>query len=231
MSQLASFYGGDHKGSVFGYSSEYGHKYHYGQDISGHVQGTPIPALAAGRVARAGWQSSHGWWLAVDTGDGWYDTYSHMVSLWHDVDAWIAVGGTVGPLGSTGESSGPHLHKQRTRNPFPWSHGTEVDPWPRIVNLLTSSAGSGITPFESEEDNMASGIVFINTDVSQNGKWLFALAGSGEGAAAWHRIHEYETARKMVDACHGVDRVSGTKDAIPLTNSEFETYEKRYLGA
>lgn len=151
---LASFYGGAHKGSVFGYSAQYGDGYHWGQDIDDHDEGTPIPALAAGRVARAGWQVAHGWWTAVDTGDGWYDTYSHMVGLWHDVGAELGQGDAVGPLGTTGLSTGPHLHTQRTRNPFPWSHGTEIDPWPRIANLITASAGGGTTPFDPEEDDM-----------------------------------------------------------------------------
>lgn len=166
---LAGFYGGSHKGSVFGYSAQYGGDFHYGQDIKGHPVGTPIPALAAGTVVRAGWQSAHGYWLAVDTGDGWFDTYSHMVSIWHDVGAWVGQGATVGPLGNTGLSTGPHLHLQRTRNPFPWSHGTEVDPWPRIAQIITGTASGGSTPFivpASEESEM------IHVCVAKNRSWM-----------------------------------------------------------
>ena len=165
---LAGFYGGSHKGSVFGYSAQYGDDFHYGQDIKGHATGTPIPALAAGIVDRAGWNAAHGWYIAVDTGDGWYDTYSHMVSLWHDVGAWIPQGATVGPLGSTGLSTGPHLHTQRTRNPFPWAHGTEIDPWPRIAQIITGTASGGSSAFiiPVEEPKM------IHVSVEANKSWM-----------------------------------------------------------
>ena len=172
---LASFYGGSHKGSVFGYSAQYGDDYHWGQDIKGHPEGTPIPALAAGTVAQAGWQSAHGWYISVDTGDGWFDTYSHMASLWHDVGAWLEQGASVGPLGTTGLSTGPHLHTQRTRNPFPWAHGTEVDPWPRIVSLITGTASGGSSQFivpASEESEM------IHVFVAKNISWILVNAAT-----------------------------------------------------
>ena len=153
MANLAGFYGGTHKGSVFGYSAQYGADFHWGQDIKGHPTGTPIPALAAGVISHTGWQSGHGWWAAVDTQDGWYDTYSHMVSLWNNQGTWLNAGDTVGPLGNTGISFGAHLHTQRTRTPFPWSHGTEVDPWPRIVGIISGTSGGGaLVPIDEEEE-------------------------------------------------------------------------------
>lgn len=195
---LASFYGGAHKGSVFGESAGYD-GFHYGQDVKGHAQGTPIPALAAGRVARAGWQVAHGWWTAVDTGDGWYDTYSHMVALWHDVGTELGQGDAVGPLGTTGLSTGPHLHTQRTRNPFPWAHGTEIDPWPRIASLISGIAGGGISPFDPEEDDMTLPLYFqaidnngLDVGVGVHDWWVRPSPGSpllrmtqGQVADAW----------------------------------------------
>ena len=203
---LAGFYGGSHKGSVFGYSAQYGDDYHWGQDIKGHPEGTPIPALAAGTVAQAGWQSAHGWYISVDTGDGWFDTYSHMVSLWHDVGAWLEQGASVGPLGTTGLSTGPHLHTQRTRNPFPWSHGTEVDPWPRIVNTITGTSGGGLNPFDPEEDDMIDSMFAVVDGVPS---WCWLNWGTGKVLA----VHTQEEA-DWVGGYMGSVRDNWANDAI-----------------
>lgn len=152
---VASFYGGDHKGSVFGYSAEYGPDFHYGQDIKRHPSGTPIPSLSTGRIVRSEWQSSHGWFVSVDSGDGWFWTYSHMDAQGFPVGTSVGIGTSLGSVGSTGQSTGPHTHVQRTRNPLPWVHGTEVDPWPQIAQIITSSSGGGTRPIPRKEIDMS----------------------------------------------------------------------------
>lgn len=144
---LVEFYGGDHKGSVFGYSAEYGSAFHYGQDIKRHPVGTPIPALWGGVVARVGWQTGHGFYVSMRRPDGYHESHSHMHE--HsplEVGQTVVRAQTVGPLGSTGQSTGPHDHVQLSRSSMPWIHGTEVDPWPQIAAVLASTAGGGTRP-------------------------------------------------------------------------------------
>lgn len=148
---IASFYGGDHKGSVFGRSEEYGPDYHWGQDFKRHPEGTPIPSLSAGTIVLSEKQDGHGWFVSVDSGDGWYWTYSHMDMQGFPVGTTVTLGFSLGSVGSTGQSTGPHVHVQRTRNPRPWLHGTEVDPWPQIAAILATTAGGNIRPIPEKK--------------------------------------------------------------------------------
>lgn len=125
---------------------------HWGSDRSdvegGRITlGTPVPALAAGIVAMSGWDPGHGWFVSIDTLDGWYDTYSHMLEQILREGDRVGPAETVGRTGSTGQSTGPHMHGQRTKVPQPWKHGTEIDPEPRIAAIVAAS-------LISQEDDM-----------------------------------------------------------------------------
>ena len=83
---------------------------HEGVDIAA-PQGEPIHATAPGEVVRAGLSSSYGNFVEVDHGDGVTSFYAHMrrpadVSIGERVSA----GEVLGYVGSTGHSTGPHLH-------------------------------------------------------------------------------------------------------------------------
>jgi murein DD-endopeptidase MepM/ murein hydrolase activator NlpD len=94
---------------------------HTGLDLAAPY-GTPIKAAADGTVVSAGWSGPYGLRVVVKHADGTSTAYNHMsrieVSRGH-----IAVGQTVGRLGSTGNSTGPHLHFEVTS-----ADGTLVDP-------------------------------------------------------------------------------------------------------
>src|SRR5690606_18518664 len=66
----------------------------------------------------------------------------------------VGQGQIVGPLGTTGQSTGPHDHVQLSRSSMPWVHGTEVDPWPQILDVLASATGGGLRPFPRQETDM-----------------------------------------------------------------------------
>jgi murein DD-endopeptidase MepM/ murein hydrolase activator NlpD len=72
--------------------------------------GSPIRATAAGRVVESGWVGGYGNMVEIDHGHGLTTRYAHMSSLGVDVGETVARGDIVGKVGSTGRSTGPHLH-------------------------------------------------------------------------------------------------------------------------
>jgi murein DD-endopeptidase MepM/ murein hydrolase activator NlpD len=158
MLTLPQFYAANNRSSGF-MDPNYGGP-HWGQDMSSNSripEGTEIPSLSTGTVVRNEWQSAHGWFIAVTAAQpGWYWTYSHRVN-----NGGIPVGthvtinqSSLGPLGNTGESTGPHVHIQYTKYPQPWIHtaGETIDPWPQIQSVLAAWAGGGTNPIDGEED-------------------------------------------------------------------------------
>lgn len=94
---------------------------HTGLDFAGAV-GTPVVAAADGTVASAGPAGAYGNLVEIKHGDGTRTLYAHLSAI--DVKAGQKVerGQRVGALGTTGNSSGPHLHFEVR------DHGKAVDP-------------------------------------------------------------------------------------------------------
>ena len=93
-------------------TSRYGSRsrgFHTGMDIA-TASGTPITSIASGTVVYSGWKGSYGKLVIVDHGNGVQSYYAHCSSL--NVSAGQTVGGgtVIGAVGSTGNSTGPHLH-------------------------------------------------------------------------------------------------------------------------
>jgi murein DD-endopeptidase MepM/ murein hydrolase activator NlpD len=86
-----------------------GYEYHEGQDIDA-AYGTPVQAAATGRVITAGWQRGYGNVIYVDHGSGLSTRYGHLSEIDVSVGQTVARGQTIGLVGSTGRSTGPHLH-------------------------------------------------------------------------------------------------------------------------
>ncbi|MHB8647825.1 MAG: peptidoglycan DD-metalloendopeptidase family protein, partial [Thermomicrobiales bacterium] len=97
--------------------------YHNGIDIAA-VSNTPLVAVQAGWVVYAGWTSSGlGYAVYVDHGNGFVTVYGHMWSVAVSVGQRVSRGQYLGPEGSTGNSTGPHIHfmvidNGRSCNPF-----------------------------------------------------------------------------------------------------------------
>ncbi len=94
---------------------------HEGIDI-GCPYGAPNRAAAAGTVIYAGWMSGYGNLVVIDHGNGLSTAYAHASSLAVGVSQSVAQGQTVSYVGSTGHSTGPHLHFEVRVN------GVAVDP-------------------------------------------------------------------------------------------------------
>ncbi len=72
--------------------------------------GSPIHAAAHGRVSFVGWKSGYGKVVEIDHGAGLVTRYAHMSRFNSEVGAQVAAGDVIGAIGSTGRSTGPHLH-------------------------------------------------------------------------------------------------------------------------
>lgn len=83
--------------------------FHHGIDI-GADHGSPIIAADAGMVSFAGWNGGYGYLVRIDHGGGKETWYGHMSRFAVGVGDKVAKGDTIGYVGSTGISTGPHLH-------------------------------------------------------------------------------------------------------------------------
>jgi murein DD-endopeptidase MepM/ murein hydrolase activator NlpD len=82
---------------------------HTGIDFRGDV-GDAVHATAAGTVANAGWSGGYGKMVEIDHGNGLSTRYGHLSEIDVKVGDDIRIGEVVGHMGSTGRSTGPHLH-------------------------------------------------------------------------------------------------------------------------
>jgi murein DD-endopeptidase MepM/ murein hydrolase activator NlpD len=85
------------------------YEYHEGQDIDA-AYGTPVQVAATGKVTIAGWQRGYGNVVYVDHGNGLSTRYGHLSKIEVRVGDAVTRGQTIGLVGSTGRSTGPHLH-------------------------------------------------------------------------------------------------------------------------
>src|SRR5436190_8393514 len=102
-----------------------GHEYHEGQDIDA-AWGTPVEAAASGKITIAGWQRGYGNVVYVDHGSGLSTRYGHLSKINVSVGQTVGTGAILGLVGSTGRSTGPHLHYEVPINNQP------VDPKPYL---------------------------------------------------------------------------------------------------
>ena len=86
-----------------------GYEFHEGQDIDAQY-GTPVEAAAAGKVIIAGWQRGYGNVIYLDHGKGLTTRYGHLSKIDVTVGQVVSQGQEIGLVGSTGRSTGPHLH-------------------------------------------------------------------------------------------------------------------------
>ena len=83
--------------------------FHYGTDIAAD-EGTPVRAAFAGTVVTAEYHEMNGNMVKIDHGNGNMTVYCHLLSFSVKPGDKVKAGQTVGKVGSTGDSTGPHLH-------------------------------------------------------------------------------------------------------------------------
>jgi murein DD-endopeptidase MepM/ murein hydrolase activator NlpD len=87
--------------------------------------GTTVHAVGAGTVVEAGWGGAYGNNVVIKHNDGTYTQYGHMDSLSVSVGETVTPGQQIGLSGSTGNSSGPHLHFEARTGA---DYGSDIDP-------------------------------------------------------------------------------------------------------
>ncbi len=97
-------------------------KFHNGVDFAAN-SGTPILAAYGGTVVAAAYNSSMGNYVMINHGDGLYTIYMHASELYVSAGQTVSKGETIAAVGSTGRSTGPHLHFSVRLN------GEYVNPW------------------------------------------------------------------------------------------------------
>ena len=121
-------------------TSDFGNRYdpyyrvwqlHAGADFAAG-SGTPIHAAASGRVIRAGWYGGYGQYTCINhgrlSGYGFSTCYGHQSRIYVDVGDYVRRGEVIGRVGSTGASTGAHLHFETRfggvpRNPLSYLPG------------------------------------------------------------------------------------------------------------
>lgn len=109
------------RSNPFGGSPEF----HPGLDIAAPM-GTTVTAAAAGTVMLAQWYGGYGNYILIDHGGGLSTGYGHLSAIYVSVGQHVQRGQAIGAVGSTGQSTGPHLHFEIRVN------GKPVDPAARL---------------------------------------------------------------------------------------------------
>lgn len=111
-------------------SSSFGHRSdpfnkksatHKGVDLASN-KGNKVKTMAKGKVTRSSWNGGYGNMVEIDHGNGFKTKYAHLNKSYVKKGEYVNPGDTIGEVGSTGRSTGPHLHYEVLYN------GTPVDP-------------------------------------------------------------------------------------------------------
>ncbi len=190
---------------------------HNGYDLNMWYE--PVLSTAAGTITRAGWynplnhNSSLGLWVAVDHGNGMTTAYGHLSAITVAVGDQVGTQWQIGTSGTTGSSTGPHLHMAtyylpnwQATDPFGWT-GSYADPnavpdyylWvddPANNTPVPTLSSNGSTPYNGAivvDDTSAgwssTGVWSTDTGSTtiQGGlHWATTTTGSATATATWH---------------------------------------------
>jgi hypothetical protein len=112
--------------------------FHKGVDIANSA-GTPIGASADGKVSFSGTSGGYGQHIKIDHSDGYVTTYSHMSKLIAKKGDTVVAGQRIGSMGTTGTSTGNHLHFEVLKG------GAHIDPATVVPGLGGGSVKATIT--------------------------------------------------------------------------------------
>ena len=116
---------------------------HKGLDIAAPY-GAPIRAAKSGRVEIAGWHGGHGNYVKLGHGSGMETGYGHMSRIAVRPGSYVNAGQVIGYVGSTGLSTGPHLHYEL------WKNGVAVNPGKVTFESVQRLQGGTLAAFKSK---------------------------------------------------------------------------------
>ena len=139
---------------------------HKGVDFRAST-GTPIPAAGAGRVVARGFNRGHGNYVKIRHNGTFETLYAHMSKFAKGVNVGTAVrqGQTIGYVGSTGLSTGPHLHYEVIKN------GTHVNPLTVKLPAISNLGDADKKKFIEYRKTLDSGI----EQLSKNKNWFIQM--------------------------------------------------------
>jgi murein DD-endopeptidase MepM/ murein hydrolase activator NlpD len=135
---------GSRKHPILGYT-----KMHTGVDWAAPI-GTPIYAAGNGAIEKAGWESGYGKYIRIRHNYGYETAYGHMTAFARGIEPGVKVhqGQLIGYVGSTGQSTGPHVHYEIIVN------GRMVDPMRIKLPRGRVLEGPILAQFERERDRV-----------------------------------------------------------------------------
>lgn len=209
---------------------------HNGYDLNMWYE--PVLSTAAGSVIRAGWynplnhNSSLGLWVAIDHGNGYVTAYGHLSAITVAVGEQVGTQWQIGTSGTTGSSTGPHLHMAtyylpnwQATDPFGWT-GNYPDPnvvpdnylWvdnPGTSNTIPDLSSNGSAVYQNatlvdDGDTGWSSTGSWNTDSASSDikgdlHWTVTTSGNATATATWHpalSADGYYEVGVYVDATH-----------------------------
>ena len=120
-------------------------RHHNGTDL-GAPTGTPVRAVAEAKVVHAGWNGGHGNYVKLQHEGGYETSYSHLSKVDVKKGQQVRQSTLIGRVGSTGFSTGPHLHWQM------WKNGKFVDPMKVSLPVQAPIPDEDRPAFEAEKD-------------------------------------------------------------------------------
>lgn len=188
---------------------------HNGYDLN--LRFEPVLSAMSGKVIHAGWYNpmnhndSFGLWVAIDHGNGYATAYGHLSALTVAVGNHVDAQWQIATSGTTGSSTGPHLHFGtydypiwQATDPFGWT-GQSTDPnvvpdhalWTSGTNdtpvPLLSSGGNSTYPSAALVDDSDEGwsstgnwqVAHTSTDIGGSLHWTRTTSGSAKASATW----------------------------------------------
>ncbi|WP_299329170.1 M23 family metallopeptidase [Parasphingopyxis sp.] len=125
-----------------------GRRMHNGVDMAAPI-GTPIYATADGIVGRAQWLGGYGKYVEINHGGGIQTRYGHLSRILVEPGARVTRGQMIGHMGSTGRSTGSHLHYEvrisgRAVNPMPFMTSDNYLAQMAAADTATETSGAGV---------------------------------------------------------------------------------------
>lgn len=142
---------GKRRHPILGYT-----KMHTGTDFAAPT-GTPIYAAGNGTIVKAGWQGGYGKYVKIRHANGYETAYAHMSRIGKGITpgARVTQGQTIGRVGTTGRSTGPHLHYEVHVK------GKKVNPMAIRVPTGRKLEGKALNAFKAARDGMSAEMAHV----------------------------------------------------------------------
>ncbi|WP_140984540.1 M23 family metallopeptidase [Asticcacaulis tiandongensis] len=181
-------------------------KMHTGVDF-GAPTGTPVYAAGDGVVADAKWWGGYGRWVRVTHTKEWQTGYAHLSRIAVKPGQRVKQGELIGYVGSTGNSTGPHLHFEV------WHKNRPINPRDAKVPQGTILAGNDLVTFKARKHEIDSMIAMADTKRTQDNQLSQTLAMK----ASPYQYESGENANKLVAKSERTQRNVALKPALSST--------------